>query len=91
LGAFFLKNLSSENPSSLTSNVTEWLLKGSVLEILIAIPAHILSRQRGECCAPGFTLFGLVTGISVAVMAFGPGLFFLFARKVREKRAAQGG
>jgi hypothetical protein len=38
---------------------------------------------------PGITLAGLLTGISVALMAFGPGLFFLFAQKVKEKTAAR--
>ena len=89
-GALFFRSFTAADPGSLTSTITKWLLKGSILEILIAIPAHILSRHRNECCAPGFTLFGLVTGISVAVMAFGPGIFFLFARKVREKRMAKG-
>jgi len=75
--------LEEENASA---DVFVWIALG----ILLFIPSHILSRHRNECCAPGFTLFGMVTGISVAVMAFGPGLFFPFARKVKEKTVAKG-
>lgn len=87
-GGLFYRGFSPQNPGSLTSTMTGWLLKGSILEILVAIPSHIISRNRNECCAPGLTLLGLVTGLSVALMAFGPGLYFLFARKVREKKRA---
>jgi hypothetical protein len=88
-GVLFYRRFSPESPGSLTEAITRWLLAGSILEILVAIPSHILSRHRDECCAPGFTLFGLVTGISLAVMAFGPGVFLLLAARVKEKRMAQ--
>lgn len=87
-GALFMRQYSPGSPVSLTDTITGWLLKGSILEILVAIPSHILSRHRNECCAPGFTLAGLVTGISLAVMAFGPGVFFLLVKRVREKKMA---
>ena len=45
------------------------------------------SRTRGDCRAPLFTLLGIATGLSVALLAFGPGLFFL----VREKDRGQEG
>lgn len=84
-GALFFKGFSPEHPEALTRRVTRWLLRGSILELLVAVPAHIISRQRGECCAPGLTLFGLATGISVALLAFGPGVFFLLAGRISEK------
>jgi hypothetical protein len=57
------------------------LLAGSVLELLIAVPSHIVVRQRTECCAGSYTFLGLVTGISVMLLSFGPGVFFLFAER----------
>ncbi|NJN14652.1 MAG: hypothetical protein HC813_03285 [Planctomycetes bacterium] len=74
------------DPRAFPRRIARGHLRGSILAMLIAIPSHILSRQREECCAPGLTLFGLATGLAVALLAFGPGLFFLFARRVREKR-----
>jgi hypothetical protein len=85
----FYRRYSPDTPGSVTEAITRWLLAGSILEILVAIPSHILSRHRDECCAPGFTLLGLITGISLAVMAFGPGIFLLLAARVKEKRMAQ--
>jgi len=67
--------------------IARWHLGGSILEMLVAIPSHIVARQRHDCCAPGITLLGLATGISVALLAFGPGLFYLFAGNLASKRS----
>ena len=71
-----------------TATITNWLLKGSILEMVVAVPSHIIARQRGDCCAPGMTLIGLATGLSVALMAFGPGVFLLFAKRIKDKKRA---
>ena len=62
------------------------VLQRSILELTIAIPTHIYVRQRNDCCAPYNTLIGILVGLSVAFLTFGPGLFFLFAERVRRKR-----
>jgi len=85
----FYENGVGANARSFTSTVTKWLLGGSILEVLVAIPSHIVSRHREECCAPMFTLIGIATGLSVALMAFGPGVFFLFVNRIRGKRPRQ--
>lgn len=82
----FYRSYSSGDPMSFTSTIVRWLLGGSVLELLVAIPSHIISRHREECCAPPLTFLGIVTGLSVALMSFGPGVFFLFAKKIRHKK-----
>ncbi|NIP98531.1 MAG: hypothetical protein GWO24_36030, partial [Akkermansiaceae bacterium] len=28
-----------------------WLLVGSVLEFIVAVPCHVAARNRGDCCA----------------------------------------
>ncbi len=78
----FYRSFSNHDPGSFTSTITRWLLRGSILELLVAVPSHIISRHRNECCAPPFTFLGIVTGLSIALMSFGPGLFFLFAKKI---------
>ena len=85
-GIIFWMSFGSKDPDSFTSTITRWLLRGSILELLVAIPSHIISRQRDECCAPTFTLLGIVTGLSVGLMSFGPGIFFLFARRIKNKK-----
>ncbi len=58
-----------------------YLLRGSILELLIAIPTHIVARARDYCCAGLYTFIGLAFGISVMLFSFGPGVFFLFAAR----------
>ncbi len=57
------------------------LLKGSILELLIAVPTHIVARHRNECCAGMMTFIGLAMGLSVMLFSFGPSVFFLFAAR----------
>ena len=85
-GFVFWKSFTSNDPNAFTSTMTRWLLRGSILELIVAVPSHIISRRRDECCAPPITLLGIVTGLSVALMSFGPGLFFLFARRIKDKK-----
>lgn len=70
------------NATEVTSRAISWLLKGSVLELLIAVPCHVWVRRRDECCAPFFTSFGIVTGIAVMLLCFGPSVLFLFKKRL---------
>jgi hypothetical protein len=76
----------SHDPASLLTRGTRWLLRGSILELLVAVPSHIAVRGRNDCCAPGGTFWGLATGISIMLISFGPGVFFLFAQRVARLR-----
>jgi hypothetical protein len=71
----------NDTPDSLVKRATRWLLRGSVLELLVAVPSHVIVRQRNDCCAPFSTFWGITTGLSVMLLAFGPGVFFLFAAR----------
>lgn len=57
------------------------LIAGSILELLVAVPAHVLARARHYCCAGFGTFWGIAAGISVMLFAFGPAVFVLFARR----------
>jgi hypothetical protein len=57
------------------------LLKGSILELLIAVPTHIVARMRDYCCAGFWTFLGIAFGVAVMLFSFGPGVFFLFAAR----------
>ena len=70
-------------PEALLPRLTRWLLAGSILEFLVAVPCHIATRQRNDCCAPMGSFLGLAFGVSVMLMAFGPGVFFLFVARWR--------
>jgi len=66
--------------------ILSWLLRGSVLELLVAVPCHVLVRQREECSAPIVSGFGIVTGIAIMLLSFGPGVLFLYRRRLESYR-----
>ncbi len=88
----FRRATQADDPDALLKRATRWLLRGSILELLIAVPSHVIVRRRDDCCAPIGTFWGIATGISVMLLCFGPGVFFLFGercRKLKPKPAAK--
>ncbi len=75
-----------DDPNSTTRRVERWLLRGSILEMLVAISCHIVVRGRGDCCAPIATFWGIATGLSIMLLSFGPGVFFLFTARANRLR-----
>lgn len=76
--------LCSRSPSGTISRATSWLMKGSVLELLIAVPAHVAARRRHDCSAPVFTSFGIATGISIMLLCFGPSVLLLYKKRMND-------
>ena len=68
-------------PMDVVTRQCRYLLKGSILELLVAVPTHIVARARDYCCAGFWTFFGIAFGVSVMLFSFGPGVFFLFAAR----------
>jgi hypothetical protein len=66
-------------PADFISRQCRLLLKGSILELLIAVPTHIVARYRNYCCAGFMTFIGLTMGVAVMLFSFGPAVFFLYA------------
>jgi hypothetical protein len=78
-----------KDPTSVVAHLNRWVLGGSVAELLIAVPTHLAVRKRTYCCAGIYTGTGIVFGVVVMVIAFGPSVGFLFYR--RWKRIRQKG
>jgi hypothetical protein len=87
----FRRFADKDDANSLVKRATRWLLRGSILELLVAVPSHVIVRRRDDCCAPIATFWGIATGISVMLLCFGPGVFFLFAERFRRSRPRQAG
>ena len=71
-----------DDPDAFLKRITRWLLRGSILELLIAVPTHVIVRRRDDCCAPAGTFWGIASGVSVMLLCFGPGVFFLFFERM---------
>ena len=80
----FHRSAKTDAPDALVKRATRWLLRGSILELLVAVPSHVIVRRRDDCCAPAGTFWGIATGISVMLLCFGPGVFFLFVERCRK-------
>jgi len=74
----------AESPEGLMERVTTWMLRGSIIELLIAVSCHVIVRRRDDCCAPLGTFIGIAAGFSVMLLSFGPGIIFLFAARRRK-------
>jgi hypothetical protein len=72
----------ARNSAEIVTRAVSWLLKGSVLELLIAVPCHVIVRRRHECSAPIVTSFGIGTGIAIMLLSFGPSVLFLIKRRL---------
>ncbi len=77
------------NATDPLTKTVAWLFRGSVLELLVAVPAHVIVRRRHDCCAPVVTSFGIYSGIAIMLLSFGPSVLLLFKKRI--ERYAAGG
>lgn len=74
------------DPRSYLRRLIKWVLRGSILELLIAVPSHVIVRHRDTCCADYVTAAGIAAGLAVMLISFGPGIYFLYAEKIESKK-----
>jgi hypothetical protein len=82
--ALFYRSGREAAPADVVTRQCRYLLQGSILELLVAVPTHIVVRARDYCCAGVLTFLGIAFGLSVMLFSFGPGVFFLFAARWKQ-------
>jgi|tagenome__1003787_1003787.scaffolds.fasta_scaffold20986203_6 hypothetical protein len=73
------------NADDPVTHAVSWMLRGSVLELLIVVPCHVVVRRRHECCAPAVTGLGIATGLAIMFLSFGPSVVLLFKKRLDRK------
>jgi hypothetical protein len=88
--AFFVSYRQEERFHALRRMVTA-VIAGSLVELLVSIPAHLIVSRRPGCFVGLGTSIGLTCGVLVMLWAFGPGIVILFLRERyrRERREHQ--
>jgi hypothetical protein len=77
---FYRLNRNSQ-PMDVVTRQCSHLLKGSILELLIAVPTHVIARYRNYCCAGVLTFIGIAFRIATMIFSFVPGVFLLFVKR----------
>ena len=72
------------DPDAVTARLYQALVAGSALELLVAVPMHLVVRRRGTCCAGVGTGIGIAVGVLVMVLVIGPAVVFLYYRRYRQ-------
>ncbi|MGB0767304.1 MAG: serine/threonine protein kinase [Phycisphaeraceae bacterium] len=70
-----------QDPASVSARVYRLLLRGSIIELMVAVPCHVIVRQKDECSAGVMTWLGICVGIGVMFLAFGPSVAVLYVRR----------
>lgn len=85
----FCRTARAQSAQDVVTRQCRYLLRGSILELLIAVPTHIVARCRNYCCAGFLTFIGLTFGIAVMLFAYGPAVFFLFVERWKRLHPGQ--
>ena len=83
-GLVFYRTSRGTAAEDVVSRQCRYLLRGSILELLVAVPTHIVARYRDYCCAGVYTFVGISCGVSVMLFSFGPAVFFLFVQRWKQ-------
>jgi len=70
----------TDDPNSLLKRAIRWLSCASILELLIAIPCHVIIRRDNDL-APAGTFWGIANSLAVLLLCLSPAVFFLFAKR----------
>jgi hypothetical protein len=65
------------------TRVIRWLIGGTILEMVIAVPAFASTVKQDECYCQRGTYTGVAFGATAILWFFGPGAFLLYWREKR--------
>jgi len=84
-GAVFLYIFAGAEKYKAARNLVAFLLSGSLLNLLVTVPSHIVVSRRPGCFVGLDTMVALVAGVCVMLWSFGPAILLLFLREYRNE------
>ena len=84
-GVVFLYIFAGAEKYKVARNLVSILLSGSLLNLLVTVPSHIVVSRRPGCFVGIDTLIALVAGVCVMLWSFGPAILLLFLREYRNE------
>ena len=66
------------DPTSIGMKLHRLIFAGSLLELLIAVPCHIVVRRRPDCCAGVVTAMAICVGVLVMFITWAQAFFCFF-------------
>ena len=73
-----------EKPRESFDRIFKWLFRGSVLELIVAVPVHLYERRRPECSAGIASGAAILIGLFVAIMSVGPAMLILISERKKK-------
>lgn len=79
-GVLLWRFAQKRNRKSVIGGLTTIIFSGSLVELLAAVPSHMIVSRRPGCLVGLATMTGIVAGIYVMLFSFGPAIALLFLR-----------
>ncbi len=73
-----------QDPHVFAGKLHRWLIGGSVAELLVAVPSHLICRRRSDCCAGMMTGTAICVGVVVMFVALGPSVVMLYYKRFKQ-------
>jgi hypothetical protein len=78
----------SMEPRDYIQRLTQWLIRGSIFELLIAVTSHIIVRHQNVFGACFLTAGSITVGLSVMFFVVGIRLYFRYADRLRSYKCS---
>ena len=85
VSGIFARRSRNIDAKSFIEKKVQYVFWGSVLELLVAVPAHIFVRGKDYDYAGAATFIAIAFGIAIMLFSFGPGIFFLYQERWKYK------
>jgi hypothetical protein len=85
----FIKLFKDSHQAFIEGRFYRLLLRGSILELLVAVPVHLYVRRKDDCSVGIWSGAAIVVGTLAAFLVIGPGLLMWYVVRAQALRTKQ--